>query len=255
VLTEAGGAYGAHLSRWLGEDDTLRGQLGEVRQARRGTLRVTVPVFVAEQVLPRALEALQREHPEVLVDVHASDDVMDLVQGGFDLALRLGPLRDSSLEARRLVSFRRVVCAAPSLLARLGTPSHPSALAALPCLHYGSGPSAPMWKLVHHSGEAVKVAIDCRLRSNNLAMLEAMASAGAGFVRLPDWTADEALRAGRLVRVLDAWSADDPRRVPTLYAVHPRDAGKAALRAVFLSALERAVGATERGDKPRSAGP
>jgi DNA-binding transcriptional LysR family regulator len=196
---------------------------------------------VAEHVLPRALEAMQHEHPDVLVDVHASDDFVDLVREGFDLALRMGPLPDSTLQARKLVSFRLVACAAPSLVARLGTPSHPSALASLPCLHYGSGPKAPMWKFIHASGESVRVTVDCRLRSNNLSLLETLAVGGMGFVRLPEWTAAEALRTGRLVRVLDQWGGADPRRVPTMFAVHPKDEGKAGLRAVFLAALERAV--------------
>lgn len=110
-------------------------------------------MFVAEQVLPPVIAAMREEHPEISLDVHTSDDLRDLVKEGFDLALRLGPLPDSTLEARRLISFRRVVCAAPSLLSRVGTPAHPSALEHLPVLHYGSGPGAAWWKFVHSSGE------------------------------------------------------------------------------------------------------
>lgn len=241
VTTEAGRQYGEHLAHWLGEEEQLRAQLGAVRAAKKGTLRITVPVFVAERVLPPVIDALVAEHPEIALDVHASDDFRDLVKEGFDLALRMGPLPDSSLEARRLLSFRRVVCAAPALLSTVGTPSHPSALAHLPTLHYGSGPGAPVWKLVHHSGEAVKVSINKVFRSNNIALLCALAERGTGFVRLPEWSVADAIRAGRLLRVLDAWSADTPTKLPTMYAVHPRDAGKAALRAVFLQVLERVV--------------
>lgn len=246
VTTEAGRQYGEHLARWLGEEDVLRAQLGAVRAAKKGTLRVTVPVFVAERVLPAVIEAMCREHPEVSLDVHASDDFRDLVTEGFDLALRMGPLPDSTLEARKLLSFRRVVCAAPSLLSTVGTPSHPTALAHLPCLHYGSGAVAAVWKLVHGSGEAVRVSVNRVFRSNNIALLCALAEQGVGFVRLPDWSVGDALRAGRLVRVLDAWSADTPNKLPTMYAVHPRDAGKAGLRAAFLQTLERVAGQRSR---------
>jgi DNA-binding transcriptional LysR family regulator len=246
VTTEAGRQYGEHLARWLGEEDVLRAQLGAVRAAKKGTLRVTVPVFVAERILSAVIAALAEEHPEIALDVHASDDLRDLVKEGFDLALRMGPLPDSTLEARKLLSFRRVVCAAPSTLSLVGTPSHPSALAHLPTLHYGSGTGAPVWKLVHHSGEAVKVALNKPFRSNNIALLCALAERGLGFVRLPDWSVSDALRAGRLVRVLDAWSADTPTKLPTMYAVHPKDAGKAALRAVFLQTMERVVERTQR---------
>lgn len=246
VTTEAGRQYGEHLAKWLGEEDVLRAQLGAVRAAKKGSLRVTVPVFVAERLLPEVIAAMCEEHPEIALDVHASDDFRDLVQEGFDLALRMGPLPDSALEARKLVSFRRVVCAAPSLLSRVGTPSHPSALAHLPALHYGSGTGAPVWKLVHHGGEAVKVALDKPFRSNNIALLCALAERGVGFVRLPDWSVNDALRAGRLLRVLDAWSADTPTKLPTMYAVHPKDAGKAALRSVFLQTMERVVEKQQR---------
>ncbi|MCU0654712.1 MAG: LysR family transcriptional regulator [Polyangiaceae bacterium] len=238
VTTEAGRQYREHLARWLGEEEALRGQLGEVRAAR-GALRVTVPVFVAEQVLPPVIAAMREEHPEISLDVHASDDLRDLVKEGFDLALRLGPLPDSTLEARRLISFRRVVCAAPSLLSRVGTPAHPSALEHLPVLHYGSGPGAAWWKFVHSSGEVCKIHLGRCFRSNNIALLCALAERGVGVIRLPDWSVAEALRSGRLTRMLAAWSADTPGKLPTLHAVHPRDAGKAALRGVFLQTLER----------------
>ncbi|MBL8684166.1 MAG: LysR family transcriptional regulator [Myxococcales bacterium] len=241
VTTEAGRQYGEHLSRWLSDEDALRAQLGAVKAAKKGTLRVTVPVFVAEQVLPPVIEAMCAEHPEVALDIHGSDDVRDLVSEGFDLALRMGPLPDSTLEARKLLSFRRVVCAAPSLLGRVGTPVHPTALAHLPSLHYGSGPGAPVWKFVHQSGEAVRVSVAKVFRSNNIALLCALAERGVGFVRLPDWSVGQALKSGRLQRVLEAWSADTPSKLPTMYAVHPRDAGKAGLRAVFLQTLERVV--------------
>lgn len=241
VLTEAGTAYGAHLTRWLAEDEAVRGQLAEVRLAKRGTLRISVPVFIAEHVLPEVLAVMRLENPDVLMDVHASDDFVDLVNEGFDLALRMGPLPDSALQARKLVSLRLALCASPTLVARLGTPTHPSALASLPCLYYGSGPRAPAWKFVHSSGESARVNVDCVFRSNNLSLLETMAIAGLGFVRLPEWTATEALRSGRLVRVLDHWSEVASRSAPTMYAVHPRDEGKAALRAAFVTVLERIV--------------
>jgi len=104
-LTESGRTYAEHVARWLAEEDALRDRLAAQRGAAEGTLRVTVPVFVAERVLPRVVERFHRAHPSAALDVHASDDVRDVVKEAFDLAVRLGPLPDSSLRGRRVVSI------------------------------------------------------------------------------------------------------------------------------------------------------
>ena len=145
-------------------------------------LRVTVPVFVAERVLPRVVERFARAHPVASLDLHASDDLRDLVKEGFDLAVRLGPLPDSALRGRRVVSFRRVVVAAPAFVRERGAPRHPRQLAALPGLLYGSGAGRVTWSFRRRSGARARVEVSGPVRSSNLELLAALAHASAGLV-------------------------------------------------------------------------
>jgi len=239
--TEAGRAYAAHVAQWLTAEDAVRAQIGAARGARAGTLRVTVPVFVAEHVLPDVVRRFAAAHPAVHLDVHASDDTRDVVTDAFDLAIRLGPLRDSTLRTRRVASFRRVVCAAPVFVERHGPLRDPTRLAALPCLLYGSGVSPITWSFRNRRGATRTVAVQGPLRSNNLDLLVTLAAAGAGVARLPDWAVRAPLAAGRLVALLRGWSEAPPGDQPSLWAVHAADPGKDALRRAFLALLAEAT--------------
>lgn len=239
-LTESGRRYAAHVARVLDAEDAVRDEIAAAKDARRGTLRVTVPVVVAEQVLPAAVARFAAAHPGVRLDVHASDDLRDVVTDAFDLAIRLGPLPDSSLRARRLIDFQRVACAAPALLAAHPL-RDPRQLAALPCLLYGNGNQPVSWRFRHRRGATRAVAVSGPLRSNNIELLIRLAIAGLGFARLPDWTVAPALASGVLVRILPGWSEAPPRGTAALWAVHADDPGKDRLRRVFLAALLEAV--------------
>lgn len=251
-LTEAGQVYAAHATAWLAAEDAVRDDIAAAKDARRGTLRVTVPVWIAERILPAVVAAFAEQHPDVQLDVHASDDVRDVITDAFDLAVRLGPLRDSTLRARRLVGFTRVLCAAPARAAAHRTLRDPRQLATLPCLRYGTGTQPVMWRFRHRRGEVREVEVRGPLRTNNLELLIAATEDGLGFARLPDWAAHAPLAAGRLVRVLSAWSEAPPRDQPTLWAVHADDPGKDRLRRAFLAALERVI--ATRGAARASAG-
>jgi DNA-binding transcriptional LysR family regulator len=239
--TEAGRAYVAHVARWLAEEDALRDRIATMRDTGGGTLRVTVPVFVAQQVLPAVVLRFHRDHPDAVLDVHASDDTRDVVREAFDLAIRLGPLPDSTLRGRRLVSFRRISCASPRFLERHGTPRNPRALAALPCVLYGSGAAAIQWAFRRTTGARVRVEVRGPFRSNNLDLLVTLAEAGLGVARLPDWAARAALSSGRLVEVLPTWAHERERDRPALYALHAADPGKDRLRRAFLATLDDVV--------------
>lgn len=253
--TEAGRAYAEHAARWLAAEDELRDAIGAARGAGRGALRVTLPVFVAEHVLPDVTERFLAAAPEAALDVHASDDFRDLVKDGFDLAIRLGPLTDSTLRCRRVVCFSRVVCASPELLAKIGAPRTPATLANAPCLIYGGGAGPVTWTLRRASGEAARIVVQGRVRSNNLALLTELALRGHGVTRLPEWAVRDALRDRRLVRVLPAWQHERDADRGALYAVHPDDPGKERLRSTFLQALEAVVAAWPRRGSRSVRGP
>lgn len=240
-LTESGRRYAAHVAAVLAAEDAVRDEIAAAKDARRGTLRITVPVYVAERVLPPVLVRFAAAHPDVRVDVHASDDRRDVVTDAYDLAIRLGPLPDSSLRARRLIGFERVVCAAPALLAGRPRLRDPRELARLPCLLYGNGSQPIAWSFRHRRGATRTVVVHGPLRSNNLELLVRLAIDGLGIARLPDWALAPALASGALVRILPDWREAPPRGVPALWAVHAADPGKDRLRRAFLAALMEAV--------------
>lgn len=237
TLTEAGRAYATHVEHVLAEDARIRAAINETRSAKSGTLRVTLPVFVAQHVLPEVTSAFLAAHPAARLDVHASDDNVDLLSAAFDLAIRLGPLPSSSLHARRLVGFERWTCASPSWLRTHGTPSRPEALAGLPCIVYGNGPAPARWAFSGPDGEQVSVTVTARVRSNNLDLLVSLAEQALGLTRLPSWAVRPAIATGRLVPVLPEWTATRSGEDLALHALYPDDPGRRHLRDAFLRCL------------------
>ncbi len=186
----------------------LLAELDEARQAVRpgktaaGHLTLSVPVsFGLEKVaplIPRLLEA----HPLLSVDVRYDDRVVDLLGDGVDLALRVGVAAPDSpfVVARRLATYERIVCAAPSFLKRHGAIGDVEALARAPCLVLGASPAR--WEFQAPSGPK-SVTVSGRARSNNVLALRTAAVAGVGVAVLPGWLIAEDLRARRLVRIVE----------------------------------------------------
>jgi DNA-binding transcriptional LysR family regulator len=241
--TVAGKRYAEHLERWLTEEDGMRATLNAQKRAESGALRITVPVFVAEQLLIETLRRFAECYPQVSVDVHASDDLRDLIKEGFDLAIRMGPLTPSNLRTRAVAGFRRWVVAAPSLLEQHGTPSDPTALRRLPCLIHGSGPQEQKWEFWSRDGELVEVPIAAQLRTNNLELLRQMCCTGMGVSRLPDGVVASAIERGTLVQLFPEFTCTPCDTRPTMYAVHAKDPGKDRLRDAFVLTLQQTASA------------
>lgn len=235
TLTEAGRRYLEHVGRWLLEEDAMRADLSPSGQADTGVLRVSVPVAVAELALAEVVADFRERLPRARLHIHATDEVADLVAEGVDLAIRMGPLTDSTLSARRIAGFRRVICASPGFLEQYPTPREPGDLASLPCLLYTHRWRQLPWEL-QRAGRTVSVEVDGPCTSNNTTFLRSMAEIGLGVARLPDWVVRESIEQGRLVPLLSAWR--DEAEVAGLYAVYPRDPGRAKLRGAFLAALD-----------------
>jgi DNA-binding transcriptional LysR family regulator len=238
--TAAGKQYAEHLRRWLEEEDGMRASLNAERRAEKGTLRITVPVFVAERLVLDALRVFGETHPQVRIDVHASDDIRDVIKEGFDLALRMGPLAPSNLRTRAVASFRRWIVASPAL----PKPQHPSELRELPCLLFGSGRSGEhKWEFWTRDGELHEIAVDGPVRTNNLELLLQMCCEGRGVTRLPDGVALPHIKQGKLVHILPEYTCTPHETRPTIYAVHARDPGKDKLRDAFIRTLQETAGA------------
>jgi DNA-binding transcriptional LysR family regulator len=142
----------------------------------------------------------------VRIDLHLGDEIVDLVGSGFDVALRIAALQDSSLIARRLCQVRRLVVGAPAYFDRRGRPTHPSELAGHDCLGYAYLPSPEVWRFMRSGGEEAVVTPAGPLCANNADALAPALLAGLGLAVQPEFTVWEGLAAGRLEQVLPDWS-------------------------------------------------
>ena len=167
VLSEVGRNLLAHASQVLNEGEAAEAYAGAQSEAPRGTVRLAVPMsFGLAHVAPILPEFLSC-YPEVMIHLHLGDEIVDLVGGGFDMALRIAALADSTLITRRLCQVRRLVVGAPAYFDRRGRPTHPSELANHECLGYAYLPSPEVWRFAHAGGDEAVVTPHGPLRANN----------------------------------------------------------------------------------------
>jgi len=186
-------------------------------QARpRGQLRVNAPVSFGSRHLAPAISRFLGANPEVSVDMALDDRVVDLVEEGFDAAVRIGELPDSTLVARRLAPARHVVCASPRYLQQRGTPRSPRDLGRHDCLTYAYFRHGPEWPFQGPSGPET-VRVEGSLRCNNGDVMREAAASGLGVALLPTFIAGDDLRAGRLQALLPQYRCPEL----TVYAVFP----------------------------------
>lgn len=193
--------------------DDLEALTSSLRKSARevtGTLRVTVPAAFGRQYISPLLPEFLRRHPSLRLSIEMSDTMSDLVGEGFDLAIRIGQLEDSSLIARRLTGNRRVLCAAPSYLKRRGRPRHPDELREHDCLLM-LGPKGPrdQWTLTATDGTVTHVRVRGRLESNMGEAIRDAALAGLGISLHSVWHVCDDLRAGRLELILPEYQLPD----------------------------------------------
>lgn len=172
----------------------------------RGILRISLPTIGYRFLLPVLPEFLGL-YPDIELDLDFNDRLIDLVEGGFDAAIRSGPLADSSLMSRRLGPFRFVLCAAPRYLDRKGTPARPADLAMHDALRFRFPTSGKLqdWSI---AGAAPLPRLRTVLTCNNMEAMRAAAIEGLGIAFMPDFLAEEAIRGGTLVTVLDSFLVD-----------------------------------------------
>jgi DNA-binding transcriptional LysR family regulator len=197
-------------------------EVGEMLAGRKakpeGSLRISAPVALAQRVLKEPLTSFASHHPRIQLHVELSDRFVDLVGEGFDLAIRIGHLEDSSLVARRLSDVPMVLVGAPILLAEYGTPSTPDDLTKIPFIHYASERAVQRLKLQRGSDEPVQIATQANLSTNNDQMMVSFARAGQGLISLPRFMVESELDDGRLREVLPDYRLFPERK---LYAVFP----------------------------------
>ncbi len=213
-LSDAGRAYFDHTARIVAQAEEAERALGRLEAAPRGLLRATAPLSLSV-LAPIVAEYLSR-YPEVRLELLCNDRRVDLVEEGFDVAVRVGRLEDSSLVLRPLGAIRRVLVAAPSYCAAHGAPKAPAELAHHAGIVFSGSPDPTLWSL-RGTGARVSVRVPARVVANDLDVVREAARAGLGVAWLPEFAAEGDLRERRLVRLLPSWCSDD---VP-LQAVYP----------------------------------
>ena len=198
------GAALAQQGRVLVEDlESLGSDLRETATEIAGTLRVTLSASFGRQYVSPLLPQFLAQHPKLRISVHLSDQVVDLVSEGFDLAIRIGALEDSTLVARHIAPNRRVLCASPEYLRRRGVPKIPADLIGHDCLLlFGSSGRQEVWRLQDSRGEEQAIRVRGRFESNYGELLRDASVAGEGIAIHSLWHVADDLRAGRLNVVL-----------------------------------------------------
>ncbi len=215
-LTEAGRAFYEGCQRMLSEAEAAEVQVTALAARPRGVLRLSAPVSFAYWYLNPLLGPFLEACPELELDLVLGDRVVDLVEEGFDAAVRIGRLADSTLIAKRLCGLESYLVAAPGYLERAGVPQDPRALKAHNCLLYSYRQEGRHWRFQGSEG-SVAVEVSGRALANNGDVLLSLALAGQGIALLPSFFAAEALRAGRLKRLLPGWRIGQDDAVSVVY--------------------------------------
>jgi DNA-binding transcriptional LysR family regulator len=200
-LTAVGSEYFARAQQILGALEEADALAGAESMRPAGTLRVSAPVAFGTLHMPPLLAEFRATYPEVRVDIALADRVVDLVDEGFDVAIRIAAHLAPNLVARRLCTIRMVLCAAPAYLRTRGTPRAPADLAQHACLLYTLTQPPDIWKFAGPRG-AVTATVDGPLHSNNGELLRRAAIAGSGIVQLPTFMIGDDLGAKRLLPLL-----------------------------------------------------
>jgi DNA-binding transcriptional LysR family regulator len=236
-LTEVGRAFYERSARVVAEAEEAELAVTRLQGAPRGTLRVSAPVSFGILHLGPALPRFMERYPEVRLDIDFADRFVDLLDEGYDLAVRIGNLPDSSLVARRLAESRFVVCAAPGYWDRRGRPERPQDLAGHGCVTYAYHATPAEWAFDGPEGR-IAVRVDGALRSNNGDVARQVALAGLAVVRLPAFIVGPDLAAGRLEAVLIDY---EPSPVG-VFAVYPHNRHLSAKVRAFVDFLVERFG-------------
>lgn len=238
-MTETGRAFYARSAQIVLDVEEAEQIAGQMTMRPQGVLRVTIPLSYGQHRLAAILGAYTQAYPLVALDIAMSDRKVDLIEEGFDVAVRIGVLPGSDLIARKLGVERSVACAAPAYLARHGTPHTPHELRNHACLGYSLTGGGADWRFEAPDGPVV-VPISGPIKADNGDILRLAAVCGAGIAFQPGFIVDDDIAAGRLVRVLPDWQSPEMG----VYAVYPSRKHLSAKVRTFVDFLAAALAMT-----------
>jgi len=237
-LTEVGRAFYERSARILAEAEEAELAVTRLQAAPRGTLKVNAPVSFGILHLGPALADFMERYPELKVDIELTDRFVDLIEEGFDLAVRIASLPDSSLIARKLADNPMAVCAAPPYWGRRGRPSTPHDLSGQDCITYAYNANPNEWPFVDAAGRRIGVRVHGSLHTNNGDVSLCAALAGLGVVLLPRFICGPHLAAGRLEAVLESWMPPPSG----IFALYPHNRHLSAKVRAFVDFLAERFG-------------
>lgn len=205
-LTETGRVLAVRAAQILADAEAVEAEALAQSASPRGRVRMSAPMSFGLVHVAPALPDFLAAYPEISMDLHLSDQAVDLIGGGFDVALRIAALPDSSMVVRRLCQVRRLLVGAPAYFASRGRPSHPRELSQHACLGYAYLSSTDAWRFTGPSGEEHAIAVTGPLRANNADALMPALRAGVGIAVQPEFVVWRDLQEGRLEAVMTDWS-------------------------------------------------
>lgn len=202
-LTEAGHTYYRRALEIIREIDSLQETVRESSGDVRGRIKLSAPRTFADAPIGQSLIDFAKQHPDITLEIHLDDRFVDLVEEGFDLAIRISRLENSSLIARRLAPFSVVLCASPELVAKHGLPQRPQDLAKLPCIVDTNSRYLSNWPFLGENAEMISVSVSGPIEANSPLAVRAATLSGLGFATLPDFIAAPDIESGKLVTALE----------------------------------------------------
>jgi DNA-binding transcriptional LysR family regulator len=238
ALTEIGEAYYERCSRIVADIAAAEQLVTDMQSTPRGRLRVTASVDFSTRFLGEIVAEFLAHHPEINVELEATDRVVDLIEDGFDLAVRFGQMPESTLIARKLCSLHLILCASPAYLARRGSPKTADDLDEHDHVLFTPASRNQTWTLAHTESDATyEFGRPARLATNNYGAVVDVARAGGGVALISEFMVTEEIKSGELVRVLPDWQT----RPTDVHAVYPARQNVPPRLALFLDHLAKSL--------------
>jgi len=218
-LTESGERSYRYAIKLLDQWHGLTDELTETQSKPKGKIRISVPMTWGLSVFSNVLAKFMIKYPQISVDVHMSDQHVNVIEGDYDLVLRLtSKLEDSALLCKKLKTYKFIACASPEYLTKYGTPSTPEELEKHSCLVYSQQGSRQKWQFIK-AKKSIDIYIEPRLKSNNSSLFREALLAHHGIALIPDFVVESDISSGKLLPILVNYSNQEL----SLYSLRPAD--------------------------------
>jgi DNA-binding transcriptional LysR family regulator len=216
-LTEAGQLYYHSANDILNRVDDLRDSVREAGAGLKGRLRVSAPRSLTDLEIGLPIVEFAADYPEIILDIDLDDRIIDLVEDGYDVAIRISRLADSALIARKLADFRLVLCASPEFVRKWGRPQKPRDLARFPAISDTNWKGRNNWLFLDEDGKEITITVNAALQVNSPEVAKRAALAGLGLTMVPYFSVEGEIRTGSLISLLE----DQFPEGGGIYAVYP----------------------------------